>query len=274
MKLRILVVVLMMVVLSSFFVLAVPRFLGPPVTSNANNNVFLCFRLCIDEKNQDFSECSRNFRSERAECNRQYGQCVEDARNTSTTRKEFNDKKKICREADVECKKATEDEKREGFNNASVEFLSCMQVCRDNRGNSTCPSIQPPAEDFCLGGKIVNNGLDETGCRIPPSCLPSCGNGLCQDAVCLGSECPIAENHQNCPEDCKRCIPEGGKRHLSIEDKQCCEGLKEIAISWPFGPLCKEGPRNAAYCTYCGDGVCKLPENNCNCASDCPSIIV
>ena len=33
-------------------------------------------------------------------------------------------------------------------------------------------------------------------------CVNQCGDGQCQEMVCLGSGCPCAESAENCPQDC------------------------------------------------------------------------
>jgi len=33
-------------------------------------------------------------------------------------------------------------------------------------------------------------------------CKDQCGNGICEEIVCLGSGCPCAESHATCPADC------------------------------------------------------------------------
>jgi len=33
-------------------------------------------------------------------------------------------------------------------------------------------------------------------------CVDSCGNGVCEEIVCLGSGCPCPEDFNNCPSDC------------------------------------------------------------------------
>ena len=30
-----------------------------------------------------------------------------------------------------------------------------------------------------------------------------CGDGVCDDIVCAGINCPLPENRENCPKDCK-----------------------------------------------------------------------
>lgn len=42
----------------------------------------------------------------------------------------------------------------------------------------------------------------------PPSiCTDNCGNGNCEEVVCLGSGCPCAETAESCPQDCKAEAP-------------------------------------------------------------------
>lgn len=41
---------------------------------------------------------------------------------------------------------------------------------------------------------------------IPPEgpiCRDLCGDGVCQEVVCMAIGCPCAETHQSCPQDCK-----------------------------------------------------------------------
>lgn len=33
-------------------------------------------------------------------------------------------------------------------------------------------------------------------------CTDLCGNGSCEEIVCLGTGCPCAESHDSCPKDC------------------------------------------------------------------------
>jgi len=59
----------------------------------------------------------------------------------------------------------------------------------------------------------------------------------------------------------------------------CCSGLKQITASHPDTfpgreNVCLEVVGINGYCTKCGDGVCKSPENFCNCPEDCKSAII
>ncbi|MFZ5784955.1 MAG: alkaline phosphatase family protein [Acidobacteriota bacterium] len=59
----------------------------------------------------------------------------------------------------------------------------------------------------------------------------------------------------------------------------CCPGLVHIGLDARFNPLKWDRPCIPAtgavgdlsgYCTACGDGVCRSPEQHCNCPQDCP----
>jgi hypothetical protein len=64
------------------------------------------------------------------------------------------------------------------------------------------------------------------------------------------------------------CYEEG--EYLANGFKSCCEGLKLIRVSSynNYSNRC-EFSIPGYYCTKCGDGVCKSPENQCNCPEDC-----
>lgn len=38
-------------------------------------------------------------------------------------------------------------------------------------------------------------------------CVDECGNGQCQELVCMGSGCPCAESNDSCPQDCAPVSP-------------------------------------------------------------------
>lgn len=67
------------------------------------------------------------------------------------------------------------------------------------------------------------------------------------------------------------CIKEG-TRITSIGQK-CCPGLEKIndcQLTESGECICATVPGGATgYCTNCGDGICKPPENKCNCPADC-----
>ncbi|MGH8453851.1 MAG: hypothetical protein ACRESW_04795, partial [Nevskiales bacterium] len=42
----------------------------------------------------------------------------------------------------------------------------------------------------------------QTVTEPPAICVNQCGNGQCQEMVCLGSGCPCAETAESCSQDC------------------------------------------------------------------------
>ncbi len=65
------------------------------------------------------------------------------------------------------------------------------------------------------------------------------------------------------------CAREGEKNYFG--EPSCCEGLVQIPNAAPMREGCIARPDGSGYCTRCRDGICKSPENKCNCPEDCPS---
>jgi len=90
----------------------------------------------------------------------------------------------------------------------------------------------------------------------------NCGNGICEE---IESAC-------NCPEDCGSltCLTEGKTQCSYGMDLQCCEGLTAIPSINPDGEgQCGEIRPCGSTCTNCGNGICGVLENICNCPDDC-----
>jgi len=84
---------------------------------------------------------------------------------------------------------------------------------------------------------------------------------LCSDGSAVGRSGPNCE-FAECPVENNNCVGEGEKfwtRMQGPASKQCCEGLSEI----------NAGIMDEAYCTNCGDGICKNPETAIGCPADC-----
>lgn len=68
-------------------------------------------------------------------------------------------------------------------------------------------SLPPSCADS--GGRLFTEGSEEVG-LVPPEEVPSgarfckdlCGDGACQEIVCMAVGCPCAESAQTCPRDC------------------------------------------------------------------------
>ncbi len=53
----------------------------------------------------------------------------------------------------------------------------------------------PPDQICCMPKELTR--------LSSPSCKNLCGDGICQEMVCLAIGCPCAETARNCPQDCK-----------------------------------------------------------------------
>ncbi len=86
------------------------------------------------------------------------------------------------------------DECGDGFCDEDEKELICEGVC------SMCP-----APTQTTGATATTTCGCTTYCHVKcqNDCTPSCGNGVCDTVVCEALGCPIPENEQNCPSDCK-----------------------------------------------------------------------
>lgn len=48
---------------------------------------------------------------------------------------------------------------------------------------------------------FINQKAELAGDR---SCRDMCGDGICQEMVCMATGCPCAESAANCPKDCSK----------------------------------------------------------------------
>ncbi len=60
--------------------------------------------------------------------------------------------------------------------------------------------MYPPVCIAPDGTRFSPKGLAERG----KACVDKCGDGVCQEVVCLGGSCPCAESASSCPKDCAR----------------------------------------------------------------------
>ncbi len=74
------------------------------------------------------------------------------------------------------------------------------------------------------------------------------------------------------PDVMTRCGPEGASIAKVPEYKGCCEGLTTVSSRLIVDPIREAGICEApldAVCARCGDGICGIAEDICNCPSDC-----
>lgn len=114
-----------------------------------------------------------------------------------------------------------------------------------------------------LGGTLGCN--DDCGFDISACLIFACGNNLCDSAE---DSCNCAQDCDDDPNACSACEcgePAGGGACGCDEDcfeaGNCCDNICDPDAACGellFG------------CTVCGDGVCGIGEDSCNCEADCP----
>lgn len=123
----------------------------------------------------------------------------------------------------------------------AVSMLSVMVVYAENNENSCNTYLDCP---ICVC-------LKDSNCNCP---LYKCVNGKCEETI------------NNLP--CARAGEEG-----DVYGKKCCSGLTSVPINVePYDGNClgEYPPYGTQFlCIKCGDGVCDLKENKCNCPQDC-----
>jgi hypothetical protein len=143
--------------------------------------------------------------------------------------------------------------------------------------------IHVPKNNLCLDGQICS--LTQ-GCIGTPTtvCVNMCGNGVCQEVVCLGSGCPCAETIYSCYADCN-VTGVGG----SCGDGNCSswENSNNCVADCPIisGDVCGDGDCTgsetesscAADCRqigFCGDTNCDEGEDSNSCPADCGPVVL
>lgn len=119
-----------------------------------------------------------------------------------------------------------------------------------------------------VGGECVYSSDGSFGiCMEEWGPWRNCGNGVCE----------AGENKCNCPKDCPGsetgCVGAGEKVRDNGEEngRMCCEGLTEVFDQWELDGdgRCHALDNYGYHCLKCGDGLCGLGENKCNCPNDC-----
>ena len=91
---------------------------------------------------------------------------------------------------------------------------------------------------------------------------------------CGDGRCTAGENAYNCPQDCRiiTCSGEGQMIGTYPGGGICCAGLTPISTVSPDSRgVCPSTPVvGSSICTRCGNGICGIGENYCNCPQDCP----
>jgi hypothetical protein len=92
----------------------------------------------------------------------------------------------------------------------------------------------------------------------PPDSLPDAGSG--KEATCFKYGGVLGD-----------CVPAGGQLEGKDICALCCGSLERIDNSAPDaqGNCQPTNPPSVLICAACGDGMCGVGENRCNCPADC-----
>ena len=117
------------------------------------------------------------------------------------------------------------------YNQQKIKQINDFESCAA-AGNSILETY--PEQCKTPDGRSFTRQLSEEEKKnlLPPEdiCQNKCGDNICQEVVCLGSDCPCAENKQSCEQDCSQtsaspsvgmanpasvyCVQQGGKSEI------------------------------------------------------------
>lgn len=101
------------------------------------------------------------------------------------------------------------------YSNSCFAKLAGIEVaykgeCRakECQTDNDCPQLRcGPAGVRCIGvkAKCIEGKCQVVSIETPSlgACKDLCGDGICQEIVCMAIGCPCAETKETCPEDCK-----------------------------------------------------------------------
>jgi len=145
--------------------------------------------------------------------------------------------------------------KNEYKENINYQSLSQATIFCKNQGGKIeiRKNIEGNERKFCIfddGSECEEWDFYYKKCKKGEKfCRNFCGDGICQEIVCMEVGCPCAETKESCPIDCVKetkipCAKEGEKVNrnplLGPVDQKCCEGLVEVRESKSYS-VCKKG---------------------------------
>ena len=142
--------------------------------------------------------------------------------------------------------------------------------------------VEVPLPGFCgwsdYGFCTSDDDCFRSGCSSQvcgaESHITTCEWRECYNPDRYGLYCGCVENRCQWKEEITRCKQEGEKWVGVVEpDAHCCPGLTQIYDTWPEYSdgdySCIVNIVAGYVCTQCGDGICGIGENVCNCPEDC-----
>jgi hypothetical protein len=83
------------------------------------------------------------------------------------------------------------------------EDQSCFSVYWENGDRTEIKGIKESGQVKVKNLKIIKDySTERQGEDNQQICVDQCGDGICQEVVCLGSGCPCPETPASCPQDC------------------------------------------------------------------------
>jgi hypothetical protein len=151
--------------------------------------------------------------------------------------------------------------------------IECIQKMMGSCGNSICETGE---DDWCPAC-VNSNPPCKAACTqgtCPEDCLATecenlCGDGTCQENVCLASGCPCAETARTCPEDCTACRADNGQctDRKGLHTSECRENssITYACVDNACEPTLKECEGS------CSNGVCigRIACNGCDVSGKC-----
>lgn len=125
-----------------------------------------------------------------------------------------------------------------------------------------CPTDQKTYGNMCElendGAKFINVGK----CGAPSViCTDQCGNGKCEEVVCMGPGCPCGESTQTCPKDCGTSSCPKPYHVLTADNRcvwSCSVGTTPDLTGGSNECVCKSGYVETSKDEF-GRRVCTLP---------------
>lgn len=163
--------------------------------NSTKENKASCSKECVNAKVDSYKVCEKAYKDSFKNCTETYKQGMIYAKNLTLKNETFILKKEYIKNY-TDCRKVAIATKKDCKN----QTINAYKVCKDN----------------C----VLN------------SCQNKCGDGICQENVCMAIGCPCAENINNCAQDCSKkrvqCRIDGDcKCGVDKESGECFYGNKK-----------------------------------------------
>ena len=153
---------------------------------------------------------------------------------------------------------------------------TCPQDCQKcAQENEFCGGIAGFACCSELTCKVEGDYPDAGGSCVTERylCVNTCGDGVCQERVCLGPGCPCEESSQTCKQDCCPTISpplqkEGCTYSRNLDEKGCIVGYEERCETPPQLPRCNAREKFSDEDDFVGYQRCNPDDNRCTHACD------